>query len=224
MNFLELQRKIINNLGIKETNAYVYTGEWINNTLKYINDLRDWWFLRKTYDFTTTEGVQEYPLPVDYKNDFILIKLDDGGYRIIDYISLLDALKYYGTDKGEVAKYYIENSTKKLLLFPTPNKSYNMKFYYHANLIPLVNADDTNILLEEYPYLIEAGAMKLGLEFLRRYEEAQYYNARFQEYIKELSVIDNEKKLPEEFVFIPRRDYYASNLEENTVKALLDYW
>ena len=224
MNFLELQRKIINNLGLKEKEAYVFTSDWINNVLKYVSELKDWWFLRKIYNFETTENVQEYDLPQDYKNDFVMVKLDVDGYRIIDYVSLLDALKYYGTEKGEIAKYYIDNSRKKILFFPIPNKKYNVRFFYHANLPKLVNATDTNILLEEFPYLVEAGVMKLGLEFLKKYEEAEYYNKRFQEYIKELNVIDNEKKLPEEMVFIPRRDFYASGLDEATIKALLDYW
>lgn len=225
MNLEQFCRKILNNLNTKfESDSVVFVKDWINEAVKYICGIKNWWFLRAKQSYSLSEGVKEYSLPENFKKEFLMVLKGDNNYEIIKLASLRDALLYHADEKGKPQHYVINFNNNMISFYPIPNKTYDVDFLYYQFLPKLENATDTNFLLINYPYLVECCAMKYGLEYIGSYEEAEYWNKRTLELIKELNIIDNDIKLPHEMVFVPRRDVNATSFDENIVKTLMDYW
>lgn len=224
MNFGELRRKILLNLPKRDAYDHIFVGSWINEAIKYICSIKNWWFLKNRTTINISADVKSYDLPDNLKQIVALLLTKEDGYDILESSSLLDAVKYYGNRKGIPERYVVNFVDNKIDFYPTPNEDRVVLMFYYGFLPELSGAHDTNYLLEKYPHIVEAATLKIALEANNEFETAKYYSEKLNSYLVDLNAVDNSLRLPQEMTIIPRADVKASSFDETTIRALLDYW
>lgn len=224
MNFGEFRRKILLNLPKRDAYDYIFVTSWVNEAIKYICSIKNWWFLKNKTTLNLLPNVQSYDLPNDIKQIVALLLQKNDGYDILESSSLLDAVKYYGNRKGLPERYVLNFADNKIDFYPIPNSSGVVLMFYYRFLPAIASPTDTNYLLDNYSHIVEAATLKIAFEANNDFEKAQYYNNKLNSYLIDLNAVDNSLRLPQEMVIIPRPDVKASSFDETTIRALLDYW
>lgn len=221
MNLYELSQKVVGNLKVRNAETLKNSVNWINNTIKYICSTKNYWFMKGRAVYDLLSDVPDYTLPADYKDDYLLVLNKNNSFKILEMGVLLEMVKYYNKTSGEPERYTVNGSDMTITIFPIPNDEYNMILLYYKYLPELTERNSNNFLTENWPAMIEAGATKMGFEYLRRFNDANYWGTIFVNFIKELNVVDNSIRIPNELKIIPRPS--AKNTSYD-LKTIIGQW
>jgi hypothetical protein len=132
-------------------------------------------------------------------------------------MNITDAMRYYSADtQGEPESCVIEDI---LTLMPIPDIAYTGYLVYWRIFLDLNDTDNTeNFLTKNYPELIIKGALAEAFDYLQETEEGQKWESKFQEDLRELVKVNNQRALAGELYLTPKPDAKASTKHDRQTK------
>jgi hypothetical protein len=207
MTFAELKARVAIYLG--RSNSRI--GDYINERQKHICRSYNYSFLFQTFPaITTADGTASYALPTGFKDDAHTYWTDsDGQNRPLLMVDRPTAWERYGTtstDKGEPAAWSMEATT--LTIWPTPDDAYTIKVDGFGYLADLSADADHNVLTDEWPELLIAGALADCYAEVQMTEDSMLNEQKFAKFLRDLRVADVERSLAGVTILEPRTGPY----------------
>jgi hypothetical protein len=207
MNYSQLKTRVETMLG--RSNSRI--GDYINERQKQICRSFDFSFLFQTFPaITTVDGTASYALPTGFKDDAHVYWVDSDGQN--QHLLMVDrptAWEKYGTtatDKGEPAAWSMEATT--LTIWPTPDAAYTIKVDGFGYLTDLSADADHNVLTDEWPELLIAGALADCYAEVSLTEDSLLNEQKFAKSLRDLRVSDVERSLAGVTILEPRTGPY----------------
>ncbi len=191
-----------------------YVIEYVNNAQKKVLNKSNFWFMHTTTTITFNQGDTQQPTPSDFKDEDIVSIFKDNQWSELDYVSWEDVRKDMQTlTQGQPQQWLIEQNN--LILWPIPDQTYTVQFDYWRFLDDLAIDGDTNLMLTNYPEILESWATAKAFMKLREFEDAKEWMGMFEMQLRELVVANVDRELPDEMVIRPRSDVYGSGIRKN---------
>lgn len=185
---------------------------FVNQRIRRICDFYDFSFLRQIVEYLLEPQRKSYSMPANFKNDCLFYLKKENSYKPLYVTSDYNIIRRYAPEeKGEPQ--YVLLGQKLFSLFPVPEKEYTLHLLYYAYFSELTNDDDTNYLTDNYPQLIIDGVCADVFAFLFEYEQARYYEDKFNQGLIILKRQDVIKRLPDVMYLGVTTDVKQSPLE-----------
>lgn len=211
MNLLQLKQQVRQIVARQNQEVENNLAYFINQRIRRVCDFFDFSFLRQIVEYQLEPLKKTYPLPENFKNDAVFF-LKTNSYNPLYVTSDYNVIrKFLPNEQGEPK--YVLLGHRVFSLFPTPNKEYIMQVIYYAYFPELVNDNDSNYLTENHPQLIIDGTCADVFAFLFEYEQAQYYENKFNQGLLLLKRQDIIKRLPDVMYLGVTTDVKKSPLE-----------
>lgn len=196
MNLLQLKQQIQKIVARNNQEVINNLNYFINQRIKRICDFYDFSFLRQIVEYRLEPNKKSYVIPENFKNDGLFYLKKTNYYQPLyvttDYSIVL---KYKTEEKGEPK--YVLLGHKLFSVFPIPDKEYSLQLLYYGYFKDLENDNDSNYLTETNPQLIIDGVCSDVFAFLFEYEQARYYEEKFNQGLLLLRRQDVVKRLPD---------------------------
>lgn len=196
----------------------------VNDAINYINQREFGWpFSHATQTETLVAGTTRYTIPtgtqhVDY--DTFRISKDDSlavagtTLRILDYKEYVDRYIDQETtsDVGSIPNYIVRTPDNNYLLYPYPDKAYQLKYEYFAKPTALSATTDAPAVPEQFRQVIVDGATAYAYQYRG---EAQQYGinfSRFEDGIKQMQSILLNRTQYVRSTFMPHSQRYGTNV------------
>lgn len=176
----------------------------VNSAVRHINQAQyEWPWNHVEGSEIMTAGVVRYSFPYDAKTinfDSFRIKRDDAlgvattKLKVLDYEEYLD--KYVDSEYNSshniraIPKYVVRTPSREFLLYPSPDKDYELVYEYYTSTFDLQKADDIPTIPEQYRHVIADGAMYYAYMFRGDAQAANLSLAKFQEGIKDMRILN----------------------------------
>jgi hypothetical protein len=190
------------------TSIYTQIKEAINSSMRHINQSQFYWpFNHAEETMTLSAGVARYAIPFDTKAvDFETFRirrnttLDVGNARRLkplsydEYVDLyIDQEDETDTSKGSIPECIIRSQAEEFILYPFPDKAYELTFEYFTIPVDLINSTDVPRIPERFRHVIVDGAMYYVYMFRDNLESATIAQRKFDEGIKDMrTLLTNE--------------------------------
>ena len=185
---------------VTATGYYSFAKDAVNAAIRHINQEEfEWPWNHAEEEETLTAGEVRYSFPYDAKtvnfNSFRIkrdaaLNVSTHKLKLLSYEEWLD--KYSDSeynsstsDRG-VPKYVVRTPSREILLYPNPDKAYELVYDYYRTGYDLENATDVPSLPEEYRYVIIDGAMYYVAQFRGDMQLSQFSLQKFEQGIKQL--------------------------------------
>jgi len=158
-----------------------------------------WPFNHVEQEDILTPGVVRYGYPYDAKHvdtDSFRIKKDTDlnvETRLLTYVDYKDYLNNYieyeydtDTTLRGVPEYISWAPSLEFIIFPTPDKAYELVYEYYRNPVDLALDEDVPTIPKEFKHIIVDGAMYYAYQFRGDNQSAQISQQKFMEGIKYL--------------------------------------
>lgn len=182
---------------------YSFAKDAVNSAIQHINQEEfEWPWNHADKTETLTAGTVRYAYPSDTKtinlNTFRIKRNDSlnvGTVRLknIPYEEWLD--KYgdveYNTDENVrgIPEVIARTPSRELVLYPSPDKAYELTYEYYQTVTPLDAATDTPALPKQYRHVIVDGAMYYAYLFRGDAQNANMALGKFNQGLKNLRSI-----------------------------------
>jgi len=206
-NYLSLVNEVnrrLNEVEITSANFDTATGFYstvkdaVNSAIRHINHEEFGWpFNHVEQEDTLSAGISRYGYPLDAKYvdmDTFRIKknttlnVDTTLLRPVDYKDYLNNhIEYeYDTSVGIRSKpsNIVLTPNLEFIVFPTPDKAYELVYEYYRNPVDLENYDDVPSMPKELKHIIVDGAMFYAFQFRGDTQASQIAQQKFVEGIK----------------------------------------
>ena len=187
---------------------YTQIKESVNASMRHINQSHyNWPFNHVEETMTLSAGVARYAIPFDAKVlDFETFRirrntsLDVGNARRLKPLSYDEYVDEYidqedetDTSKGSVPECIVRSQSEEFILYPFPDKAYELTFEYFTVPADLVNVTDVPRIPERFRHVIVDGAMYYAYMFRDNLESATIAQRKFDEGIKDMrTLLTNE--------------------------------
>lgn len=196
----------------------------VNDAINYINQREFGWpFSHATQTETLVAGTTRYTIPtgtqhVDY--DTFRISKDASlavagtTLRILDYKEYVDRYIDQETtsDVGSIPNFIVRTPDNNYLLYPYPDKAYQLKYEYFAKPTALSATTDAPAVPEQFRQVIVDGATAYAYQYRG---EAQQYGinfSRFEDGIKQMQSILLNRTQYVRSTFMPHSQRYGTNV------------
>lgn len=218
-----LVQKVKNNMG-RTADSLVsdMVLDWINDVKDRICHRNNFWFQHALSTDTWNQGDLQHSLPTDLKTIDNMFYTVSGvlGYTEIVGMDLEDYRKRYDdVTQGSPEAYLLQETGSVYILRPIPDKTYTISFVYFRILTDYVSGGTGDLLISNYPEILEAGATYRGYQFIEQYEDATYWKNEFEGYYRDLTAMNAERELSDEVVIQARPD-----VKGTTVGAIKGRW
>ncbi len=191
-----------------------YVIEYINNGQKKVLNKANFWFMHATTTLALTQGVQTVAVPLDFKDENIVSIYKDNAWTELDYVSWEDVRKDMQTlTQGQPRQWLVEQN--ELNVWPIPDAAYTVQFDYWKFLPDLAVDGLSNLLLDNYPEILESWGTAKAFMKLREFDDAKEWIGLFEMQLRELVVANVDRELPDEMVIRSRSDVYGSGIRRN---------
>ncbi len=206
-NFLGLVNEVnrrLNEVELTSSDFATATGYYnsakdsVNAAIRHINHEEFGWpWNHVEEEDTLTAGVTRYGYPYDTKtidmNSFRIkrntdLNITTTKLQSMSYQEYLD--KYsdyeYNSDTGIRGKprYVARTPSQEFIIFPTPDKAYELVYEYYRNPVDLELYDDVHTVPVEFKHVITDGAMYYAYQFRGDNQSAQLSQQKFEQGIK----------------------------------------
>jgi hypothetical protein len=212
MTYLNLMNNVLRRLREEETNSVGSTtygkmvGDFINDAKTLVGQAADWSALRETITVTTAASDNTYSLPNSGDNVKIMSVINDTQNCFMEYQTKdwFNNILYVGNTVEGAPEYYTfngldSNGDTQVLVSPSPDGVYNLRFDVIKRQADLVNNSDV-LLIPSMPVI------HLAVALLSRERgetggtsTAEYFTIANQ-YLSDAIAIDAAKH-PEEMIF-----------------------
>ena len=196
----------------------------VNDAINYINQREFGWpFSHATQTETLVAGTTRYTIPtgtqhVDY--DTFRISKDASlavagtTLRILDYKEYVDRYIDQETtsDVGSIPNFIVRTPDNNYLLYPYPDKAYQLKYEYFAKPTALSATTDAPAVPEQFRQVIVDGATAYAYQYRG---EAQQYGINFsrcEDGIKQMQSILLNRTQYVRSTFMPHSQRYGTNV------------
>lgn len=190
----------------------------VNDAINYINHREyNWPFNHNTASETLVPGTTRYTVPagtktVDY-DTFRITKnstlgTSGGALRLMDYKEYVDRFidqEDDATVQGAEPSHIVRTPDNNYLLYPYPDKAYELKFEYYSYPSQLSASTDVPAIPEAFCHIIADGATAFAYQYRGEMDQYQLNWGRFQQGITEMQSI-----------LINRYDYVRSTVIEKS--------
>tara|TARA_S200002703_G_scaffold87405_2_gene75262 strand:- start:855 stop:1544 length:690 start_codon:yes stop_codon:yes gene_type:complete len=182
------------------TGYYSFAKDSVNSSIRHINQEEfEWPWNHVEASEVLTAGTARYSFPYDTKNvnmNTFRIRRDETlnvsttKLRVLAYEEYLE--KYADSEYNvEVSNrglpnYVVRTPSREYVLYPNPNKAYELVYEYYRDSYDLENPADVPNLPEQYRYVIVDGAMYYVYQFRGDTQAAQLSFSKFEQGIKHL--------------------------------------
>ena len=179
---------------------YNLTKDAVNASIRHIHQEEfEWpWNHREAVE-VLTPGEGRYSMPYDSKtvnlNTFRLtrdtaLNVDTRKLKIMPYEEYLDKYADYeynsSTSIRSVPTYVSRAPSNELIIFPSPNKAYEVVYEYYATGVDMVLSTDVPVVPEAYRHVIVDGSMYYAYMFRGDAQAAQLSQQKFEQGIKNM--------------------------------------
>jgi len=179
---------------------YNLTKDAVNASIRHIHQEEfEWpWNHREAVE-VLTPGEVRYSMPYDSKtvnlNTFRLtrdtaLNVDTRKLKIMPYEEYLDKYADYeynsSTSIRSVPNYVSRAPSNELIIFPSPNKAYEVVYEYYATGVDMVLSTDVPVVPEAYRHVIVDGSMYYAYMFRGDAQAAQLSQQKFEQGIKNM--------------------------------------
>lgn len=185
------------------TGYYSFAKDAVNSSIRHINQEEfEWPWNHVEEEEVLVPGVSRYGFPYDAKTinmNTFRIKRDDAlnvstyKLKIMSYEEYLekhaDSEYNTGTDNRSTPTHVARTPSRELILYPNPDKAYELVYEYFRTGYDLESYDDVPALPEQYRYVIVDGAMYYVYQFRGDTQAAQLSLNKFEQGIKQLRSI-----------------------------------
>lgn len=170
----------------------------INAAVRHINQEEfEWPWNHVEQTETLSAGITRYSLPYDAKTvnfNTFRIKRDDTlnvetkKLKQLNYEEYLD--KYVDSEYNsstmhrDIPMYVVRTPNNEYVLYPTPDRDYEIVYEYYTATYDLQNASDVPTIPEQYRHIIVDGAMYYAYMFRGNEQAATISQSKFVESIK----------------------------------------
>lgn len=182
---------------------YHSTKDSVNSAIRHINHEEFGWpFNHIEQEDVLTAGIIRYGYPQDAKfvdMDSFRIKKDadlNVNTKLLKYVDYKDYLQNhikYEYDDSETLRdtptYVSVTPNLEFLVFPTPDKAYELVYEYYRNPVDLENYDDVPSIPKEFKHIIVDGAMYYAFQFRGDLQASQLAQQKFAEGVKYLRTL-----------------------------------
>ena len=186
------------------TGFYSFAKEAINSSIRHIHHEEfEWPWNHAEETEVLLEGVVRYGLPTDCKtvnmNSFRIkrdttLNVDTIKLKSMTYEEYLDKhadIEYNSsTDIRGVPRYIIRAPSKEILVYPSPDKAYEVVYEYYTLGFNLELHSDVPNIPEQHRHVIVDGAMYYAYQFRGDNQSSQQSFVKFQQSIKHLRSIN----------------------------------
>lgn len=185
------------------TGYYSFAKDAVNSSIRHINQEEfEWPWNHVEETEVLVPGTARYGFPYDAKTinlNTFRIKRDNAlgigthKLKVLAYEEYLD--KYAdseynsSTDSRSTPTHVARTPSRELVLYPTPDKEYELVYEYFRTGYDLESHDDVPSLPEQYRYVIVDGAMYYVYQFRGDMQAAQLSLNKFEQGIKQLRSI-----------------------------------
>lgn len=185
------------------TGYYSFAKDAVNAAIRHIQHEEFEWPWNHVEEIEAlVPGTVRYGFPYDAKTvnmNTFRIKRDDSlnvttkKLKILSYEEYLDKyadLEYdTNTSNRSVPTHVARTPSREFMLYPNPDKAYELIYEYYTTGFDLENATDVPNLPEQYKYVIVDGAMYYVYQFRGDMQAAQLSLSKFEDGIKYLRSI-----------------------------------
>ena len=185
------------------TGFYSLAKDAVNSAIQHINQEEfEWPWNHVHQEIDMVAGESRYQYPDDQKyinlNTFIIERDNDLGVdtrhlKVLAYEEWLDrfADTEYNDDASirGVPEFIARTPGRDLVVAPSPDKAYMLRYEYFAHVDPLEDHDDVPTIPKEYRYTIVDGAMYYAYTFRGDAQNAGISLQKFEKGIKNLRSI-----------------------------------
>jgi hypothetical protein len=185
------------------TGYYSFAKDAVNSSIRHINQEEfEWPWNHSEQEEVLVPGVSRYGFPYDTKTinmNTFRIKRDNNlnvGTHKLKILSYEEFLEKYadseyntGTDNRSTPTHVARTPSREFILYPNPDKAYEIVYEYFRIGYELENHDDVPSLPEQYRYVIVDGAMYYVYQFRGDMQAAQLSLNKFEQGIKQLRSI-----------------------------------
>lgn len=206
-----LVQLIKNNIGrTNDSNVNDMVFAWINQGQKVLCNRNNFWFMHAVATHTWNQGQTTNALPADYKNfDNMFLSVSGTlGFTELDPMDLEDYRRRYDdTTQAQPDAYLIrETPTADYILRAVPDKTYTISFVYYNYLTDLVAGGAANLLVTDYPDILEKYGTARGFQYLQEFDDAKAWMGDFETSYRDLVASNCERELTDEFILHGRPD------------------
>jgi len=185
------------------TGYYAFAKDSVNNAIRHVQQEEfEWPWNHCEETETLTAGEVRYSFPYDAKtinfNTFRIkrdstLNVETKALKVLSYEEWLD--KYADTEYNSdstlrsTPTHVIRTPSREFLMYPAPDKAYELVYEYYRTGFDLENHDDVPTLPEQYRYVITDGAMYHVYQFRGDMQAAQLARGKFEQGIKALRSI-----------------------------------
>ena len=185
------------------TGYYSFAKDAVNASIRHINQEEfEWPWNHVEETELLAPGVARYSMPFDSKtvnmNTFRIkrnssLNVNTVKLKVMSYEEYLDkhADSEYNTNTSirTVPTHVVRTPSREYILYPTPDKAYEVVYEYYRTTYELKNATDVPNLPDQYRYIIIDGAMYYVYQFRSDMQAAQLSLNKFQQGIKHLRTL-----------------------------------
>ena len=232
-NFLGLVNEVnrrLNEVELTSSNFATATGYYslakdaVNSSLRHINHEEFGWpWNHAEEEDILSAGTTRYGYPYDAQTinmDSYRIKRNDTlgvetiKLRNISYQEYLEKYADYEYNTSETLRgkpsFVTRTPSQEFIIFPTPDKAYELVYEYYRNPVDLDLYDDVPTIPIEFKHVISDGAMYYAYQFRGDNQSAQLSQQKFENGIKFMRSI-----------YINRYDYVRSTMKQTTYNTSL---
>jgi len=172
----------------------------INDSYLYLNSRQFTWpFNHSNKTETLVANTPRYSIPANAKwvdHDTFRITQNSslgsqgGALSILDYKEYID--KYINSEDdvstASHPKFIVRTPDNNYLLYPMPDKAYELKYEYYANTTVLVASTDVPVVPEQFRQTLIDGATAYGFQYRGEKDQFSINWNRFEDGIKQMRV------------------------------------
>lgn len=177
---------------------YNLSKDAVNAAIRHIHQEEfEWPWNHREASEILTPGVVRYSIPYDAKtvnlNTFRIrrdntLNVDTRKLKVCSYEEYLDKhadYEYNSSDTERTVPTHIAKTiSNELIIFPTPDKAYEVVYEYFGTGVDMVKAGDVPVIPEAYRHVIVDGAMYYAYMFRGDAQAAQLSQNKFEQGIK----------------------------------------
>lgn len=179
-----------------------YTIEWINQGQRRVCNRMNLWFMHRTATLTFLAGDLNKALPADFKDENGVWILDSptNSFSELDYMDSVDYRRIFDDVGRGFPTHYILDGSGNIMIRDVPDKTYSVVLDYWGYLTDVASGGATNVLIDNYPDILEAYGTWKAFSHLTEFEDASIWKNIFEESLHDLVIANNERVLPDEMV------------------------
>ena len=186
-NYSELQSSIADFLNRSDLTSAI--PDFITMAEKRMNrEIRHW---RMENRATASASSRYSVLPTDYVEAIRLhLEVDNRPIELVSYHEMQSLRENNDDTGGKPTSYSITQG--EIELFPTPDATYSIEFYYYASLPTLSASQTTNVILTNFPDAYLYGSLIHAAPYLQEDARMNSWAALYQSAINDINA-DSEK-------------------------------